>query len=789
MNSHPNERNPAGGPGSETEHSIADFHAQHTPLAAAAQQLAAAGWKVFPLKPGTKLPAIKEWPTLATSDPATVAHWWKHWPDANVALLTGHLGVMVLDVDCKDGALGFDSLQRLQAEHGPLPATLTARTASGGLHLYASSSESIRNSASKVGPGLDLRGHGGFVVAPPSLIGGRAYTWESLEPIAAAPAWLVQLALAAAPVSAAATSEPVEVEVTDELLADLRSALQVLDASDRDVWISCAGALRCLGDAGFAIWLDWSQTSDKYQDGDEATFYTVGADRTGYAAVLAKAQAAGWINPRSTLARAAGIFGNGTPATVTGEPIEAAFDPCSHVSNGQRIVQHFGDRLLYVVGIGWHVWKDRWTPDDLGAKRIVQGLGKVIANEAAALGSWVADAPDYVSRDDREAIQKKRWKWAGQSEQEGHLESSLRLASTMLSCAAGDMDADPMLLGLPGGVLDLNTCTMRPYERADRISRAAGCNFDPDATAPTWERFIADVTGGDVELAAYLQRLAGYMLSGHRREHVLPVLFGAGANGKSTWVSTLQAMLGDYASAAPAGLLIQSSNGQHASATAALFGRRLVVVSETGEFGKLQEEQTKALTGGDRITARRLYQEPFEFTPTHLLVVMTNHKPRIAGTDEGIWRRLRLIPFTIVIPPERRDQTLPDKLLAELPGVLAWAVRGFQAYRRDGLGLPAAVSAATAEYRDASDQIGAWIADCCDVDAKATSSATELYASYSAWCTTGNERPRSQRDVGMRLRERGFERERGAAGMRWHGLKVCNPFGKSGLHNLSTASR
>lgn len=754
-------------------------------IATAALALAAQGWRLVPLRPNGKVPIWQGWPERAAPD---ASHWVTD-PEANIGICTGR-GFIVLDVD---GAAGVASLQALTKLHGELPPTLAVETASGGLHYYLSCTDAVRNSAGKLGAGLDIRGESGQVVCPPSHIDGKTYKWLNANTVAPCPRWLIDMALAAAPVSPAPTSEPVEVEVTDELVEDLRSALASIPADNRGDWIAVGAALRAVGDVGRDLWVGWSATSDTHDpEVDPYIWETIGHDATGPAAIFARAARLGWVNPRSTLARAASIFGNGsTPTTVTGEPIESAFDPCSHVSNGQRIVQHFGDQLLWVTGIGWHVWKERWTPDDLAAKRIAQRLGKVIANEAAALGPWVADAPDYVSRDDREAIQKKRWKWAGQSEQEGHLESSLRLASTMLSCAAGDMDADADLLGLPGGVLDLRTCTMRPYERADRISKAAGCNFDPDATASTWERFIAEVTGGDVELAAYLQRLAGYMLSGHRREHVLPVAYGSGANGKSTFVSTLMALLGDYARMAPEGLLVQPTAQQQSSATAALAGRRLVVVAETGENGRLNEQQAKALSGGDKITACLKYKEPFDFTPTHLLLVMTNHRPRVTGQDEGLWRRLRLIPFTVTVPPERRDQTLPDKLLAELPGVMAWAVRGWQAYQRDGLGLPAAVKAATSEYRSASDEIGAWVEECCHIDPRATTTADDLYASYVSWFLKegGQGRARSKRDLGLRLAERGFDSERGTGGVRrWRGIKVCNPFGRA-ASNLQTAAQ
>ncbi len=261
--------------------------------------LAAGGWRVHPLRPGTKLPMLAAWQNVASSEPDTVAAWWTNTPAAGIGLATGHCGVFVLDVDTANGKAGEASLAALTAQYGPLPETLSAKTATGGLHLYFAAAEPVRNSAGKLGAGLDVRGSGGYVVAPPTVIDGRTYEWRSLAPVAAAPVWLVSLAVAAAPAASTSATIPVAVEPTAELLADLRSALGVLNADDRDVWIATAGALRVLGEAGHALWLEWSQASDKYRLGDEEVFYTVGTDRTGPAAIFAKAQAAGWQNPRA----------------------------------------------------------------------------------------------------------------------------------------------------------------------------------------------------------------------------------------------------------------------------------------------------------------------------------------------------------------------------------------------------------------------------------------------------------------------------------------------------------
>lgn len=296
---------------------------------------------------------------------------------------------------------------------------------------------------------------------------------------------------------------------------------------------------------------------------------------------------------------------------------EGAHDPCSHLANAYRLVRHFGDKLVYVEGIGWHVWGPPWKHDELGAQRIAHSLGGIIAQEAAALSQLAASAATKQEREEREQVAHERFKWAGKSESAPCVEFSLSMAAPMLACKADDLDANPMLLGCPSGVLELDTGNFREHRQDDRITKVGGCDFDANAAAPTWERFVSEAMGDDAELVDYLQRLAGYTLCGARGEHLLPILWGSGANGKSTFLSALQALLGDYASGAAPGMLIRRNGNEHPTALADLQGRRLVVVSETGEAGRLNEEQAKALTGGDAITARRMRQDFYTFTPTH----------------------------------------------------------------------------------------------------------------------------------------------------------------------------
>ncbi len=456
-----------------------------------------------------------------------------------------------------------------------------------------------------------------------------------------------------------------------------------------------------------------------------------------------------------------------------------ANSPCTELANAYRLKAQHGSGMMSVPGVGWHVWNDHgpWVQDDHAAYRLAFNLGKSIQAEADALDAWVYQATlDGLSLDDRkqrEKFQQARAAWAKASESRSVIFSSLGLAENLLGVPAASLDAAPHLVGCPGGVLDLKSCTVRRHCQTDHITKRIACDFDPAARAPTWERFVHEIMGGSTELISYLQALAGYMLSGERGEHLLPVFHGSGANGKSTFLSALQLLLGDYAGTAAPGLLISRSGTDHPTGLASLQGRRLVIVSETGESGKLNEESVKALTGGDRISARRMRQDFYEFDPTHLIVLQTNHKPRVTGTDEGIWRRVKLVPFTVTIPAAKRDAALGEKLAAELPGILTWMVQGWQKYQLNGFQEPLAVRAATAEYRSASDHVGAFISDRCSVGQNLTVSVGSLYMAYKVWCGENGDHPLTQRALGLRLSERpGLTPARTMHTRMWRGLGI-----------------
>jgi putative DNA primase/helicase len=330
------------------------------------------------------------------------------------------------------------------------------------------------------------------------------------------------------------------------------------------------------------------------------------------------------------------------------------------------------------------------------------------------------------------------------------------------------------LFNAENGTIDLQKrAYLRPHERGDLLTKRSRVPFIPSARCPTWEAFLFRVMDGNEDLVRFLQRAVGYSLTASTREQVLFLLWGSGANGKSTFMEILRLILGDYAMQAEFSTFLKQDSEAVRNDIARLVGARLVAAVETESGLPLAEALVKQMTGGDVVTARFLFKEYFEFRPTFKVWLAANHKPIIRGTDHGIWRRIRLIPFIVTIPENERDPDLGEKLKAELPGILAWAVKGCLDWQEQGLGVPEKVRSATAAFRDEMDVLGGFLTDLCVVENEATGKSAELYAAYKKWAEENGERVMSQKSLAMRLVERGFEPCKGTLGARcWRGLRL-----------------
>ncbi len=410
----------------------------------------------------------------------------------------------------------------------------------------------------------------------------------------------------------------------------------------------------------------------------------------------------------------------------------------------------------------------RWDegPDGAAIRLAKRTVGRLHREAKAALAA-VADAPK-AEQGEWLRIGREMLRFATDCERESRLRAGLSLAKTELVVRLEDLDRDPMLLAVGRVVVDLRTGQSRPGRRDDFITRGTNVEFDPDARCPTWERFLARVVP-DAATRAFLQRAVGYSLSGDVSEHALFFLHGEGANGKSVFLRVLQWLLGDYAWAADDSLLLASATQSHPPGLAALHRKRVVVCNEIDEGRAWAEARLKALTGGDQLTARRMHENFWTFTPTHKLWLAANHRPRAKGTDHGLWRRIKLIPFGVQIPEAERDPALPERLRSELPGIMNWALAGCAAWFRDGLGEPPAIRDAVSRYRADQDVLGRWIRERCLLRPEARISRKAARTAYEAWCAEEGEQTVDAKTFAGRLRDLGL-RDLGGPERYWGGL-------------------
>lgn len=438
--------------------------------------------------------------------------------------------------------------------------------------------------------------------------------------------------------------------------------------------------------------------------------------------------------------------------------------PFTDLGNAERLIDRFGDTMRYVVERGeWAIYTgSRWTMDTTGeAKRRAYATVRNMYREAG-------DDEDYKNRTELA-------KHALKSEAAPRVAALLDLACWLdgVPVNVRDFDRDPWLLNCTNGVLDLRTATLRPHTAADLLMKQVPVAYDENASCPLWDAFLAQAMEPHPDQIGFLRRAVGYSLTADIREEVFFLMYGAGGNGKGVFTETVQAIQGDYAQQAEMRLLmVRRSDADATPDIARLAGARTVFASESEDGARFNEAKVKTLTGGDMLTGRFLFQNPFEFRPSHKLWLASNHKPVIRGTDEGIWRRILLIPFDVTFRGEHKDPTLKRRLREELPGILAWAVRGCLEWQRDGLGVPTDITDATSEYRREMDTLAAFLADRCEEGKRYFVTSAALYKAYRDWCDETGERYEPQNGFGIRLRGRGYTDDKHAGKRGWYGLRL-----------------
>jgi putative DNA primase/helicase len=410
----------------------------------------------------------------------------------------------------------------------------------------------------------------------------------------------------------------------------------------------------------------------------------------------------------------------------------------------------------------WLVWNGKFWELDEGYLVHDRGLRMIRGIYAELL-----QTTDYRDRLDIE-------RHAMQSESARRRKAFIEVASWIpdLNVKTDSLDRDPWLLNVENGTVDLQTGGLREHRQKDLITKMARVAYDKNADCPVWKKFMMEITDYSADLIRFIQTAAGWAITGDTSEQAMFILFGTGANGKSTFLNTIMNLLGDYAIATPTETFMKKNGDQITNDIARLRGTRLVATTEAEQGKRLSEPLIKQITGNDRMTARFLYGEFFSFVPTFKIFMATNHKPIIKGTDHGIWRRIRLIPFTTTIAKESQDRGLEKKLMEEGPGILNWLLDGSKRWSAEGLATPEVIARATDEYRGEMDVIGAFIKERCVQGPGYYIRARELFRCYQDWCDENNEHACSERFLGLRLKELGLEQRRMSDGRQWQGIMV-----------------
>lgn len=750
--------------------------------------LARMGFRVHPLKPNTKDALLTGWPVKATRDERIIQGWAKRYPSSNVGILMGD-GLVGIDVDLYKGA-DADWLQ--------LPPTLTAITASGGLHhIYRYAGElPILNEgilAPHVCVKAGVEGKRSYLVGAGSEINGESYTWvDETQPIVDMPERLAHL------IRTAAAPKLVDVKRAEALDAPALRSVKHTDTGAKFLADAMAKTSDGTGDVT-GYWLA-QQLLIAQKNGDDVDVDAVLSEYAWRATVnpadpfdersvqkwkrsasastiVARGEPARSAKPAPLQKRRENITDNSQPITdgssalaPSPTPVRKKY-PLSEFGNAERLLDTYGVGIRYNKAFGFVVWDGkRWrTDDELSVRGYAKATVRDIYKEASQLAMRASGATDEEERKTLSHEAESLMKWARSSETNHMVMSMTALIKNACQLETNCFDNQPWLFNCENGTLDLQTGKMHPHRQEDYLTQIAPVAFDPDAECPIFEAFLDQIMCGRDDLVDYLRRAFGYCLTGHVSEQVWHLLVGTdGENGKSTLIEALLYVLGNYGDTVEPETISIGGMQRDANAPspdiARLKGRRFVAISETEEGARLAPAKLKKLSGDRYLTARFMRKDIFTFMPSFKMFVHTNHKPQARETTHAFWRRVRYIPFdfTLKDQPEKKDKKLPEKLQAEASGILAWLVRGCLEWQREGLNPPPVVLDATGAYRDESDIFKLFLEEKCATGPQERAALGLLYLTYVNWCEDAGEKARlPKRRFREVLRERGFEYTRG----------------------------
>jgi putative DNA primase/helicase len=705
------------------------------------------GWYIFPLhsisrgrctctkgdkctSPG-KHPRTHNGVKDATVDRNTVRNWLLQWPDANWGVACGRLsGIVVIDIDQRKS--GFESINTWESSRpdGPLPATLRAISGGGGQHLFFKYPGDGRTISNRVDwlPGVDVRSDGGYVVLPPGThISGGRYTWIN---------WDANVQPTEAPGDLVAALQASAGRSTQGTLPSTTDILAGIPEGQRD-------------DTLYRAACRWRrQLQTKEDDGRAAVTSLI---------LEAAAKAIPPFPEDEALRKVEQAYkqdhSDSTIDWALGQTQDADGNDLYHhtdLGNKMRFINRFGDVLRYVPQWGWLKWTDiGWQrTDGENVLRMVEEVPQIIIDEARS----ITDSTE----------QNRHVRWSFSSESAGSIAATERLARNDDRVLRGveEFDADLTSIACRNGIVDLRTGDLRSFSHDDMTTKNTNVVYDPDFGVQAWENFLKKATGGDDEMVTYLQMAAGYTLTGLNSQECFFVISGPAASGKSTYVDAMLGAMGTYATTSQSDTFMYKRGGETPKdEIARLAGLRLVAVSEIREGASFNETLIKQITGGDRVTARFLYRDTFEFVPQFKLWVATNHDP--STQDAAMMRRIKRIEFPHSVPYGERDPALKAMLRdPEVGGraVLAWAVRGAIKFLEKGiLSQPARVTLAVHAYHVEQDLFSQFLAKCFNrVGEGQGVSISEAYQVYMAWARSSNERPVRRPQFVQRMRDRGI---------------------------------
>jgi len=706
------------------------------------------GFRLLPLVPRSKVPLIAGGVYSATSNRRRLEKYFQSHPDANYGVATGS-GFFVVDVD---GKKGRQSLRRMKKKHGKLPKTVTVQTAKGRHYYFRSKNIVVKNTAGKLGPCIDVRGDGGYAVGPGSVHeSGKVYDFVpgralGQAKIAKAPEWLLKSVRKSKRPAKRVVTQPVPLGKLDRAKAYGEAArqreLDLLRAAPRhqrnNTLNRCAFKLGQLVPYGIAdkntIERDLAQVAASIGLNDAEIEPTI---NSGINAGIASPRKLAFMDPPAAVDLSSEIPDDDLAPDFAAKLSETDTD------NAQRFARRFGAKAIYTPGHGWLTYDGRrWLAD---TTRQHMEMAKITAR-------LIADEAQYLKSDQAKAV---RSKFSKDTLSRGGLERMLELAKSVVAVKDDLLDADFWLFNTETGTINLRTGELEEHDWRDYLTKLAPVAADPEAKCPMFKTFLSRITANDKKLKTYIQKAVGYSLTGSTKEQVFFFCYGkSGNNGKSTLVNLIRDMLGGYGwHTATQTLMSKQYDNAIPTDLASLAGARMVTAIEANFNRQLDEARIKGMTGGEKINARFMRQNEFTFTPQFKLWFVANDRPRVRTTDNALWRRIRVIPFNVEIPDSERNLDLPEKLKSELPGILAWAVRGCVKWQANGLKEPAAIGEASHGWREAADHLKRFVTETLVSEPGYQLAASVLHDYYSQWCVRHGEEPLSLKKLKERLIE------------------------------------